>query len=43
MQEWDSEEANMCFAWSKSMDLNGFLIYSNALNIWLPRNLHSLA
>ena len=27
------------FARSKSKDLNDFLIHSNALNIWLPRNL----
>ena len=32
-------ETYACFARSKSMDLNDFLIHSNALNIRLPRNL----
>ena len=32
-------EANACFARSKSMDLNDFLIHSKALNIRLSRNL----
>ena len=33
--EW---ETKACFARSKSMDLNDFLIHSNALNIRLSRN-----
>ena len=32
-------ETNVCFDRSKSMDLNKFLIHSNALNIRLSRNL----
>ena len=32
-------ETKACFARSKSMDLTGFLIHSNALNIRLSRNL----
>ena len=32
-------ETNACFARSKSMDLNDFLIHSKALNIQLSRNL----
>ena len=36
---WVGGETNACFARLKSMDLNDFLIHSNALNIRLSRNL----
>ena len=39
MQGWLGGETNACFARSKSMDLNDFLIHRNALNIRLSRNL----
>ena len=39
VQGWIDGETNACFARSKSMDLNDFLIHSNALNIRLSRNL----
>ena len=39
MQAWVGGETNACFARSKSMNLNDFLIYRNTLTIWLSRNL----
>ena len=39
MQRWVGGETNACFASSKSMDLNDFLIHSKALDIQLSRNL----
>ena len=39
VQGWLGGETNRCFARSKPVDLKDFLIRSNALNIWLSRNL----
>ena len=39
MQGWVRRKTNMCFASSKFMNFNDFLIRNNALNIRLLRNL----